>query len=90
VDVPFPTLFATVRSLERRLRVLALLAAAWLVILLLHPVLYPWPSIIPDLNRTHRTYQCHPTKAGKPLTPQQQEACKKLDEANGKPHPAAP
>jgi hypothetical protein len=91
LDVPFPTLFSTVRSLERRLRVLALMAAAWLVILLLHLVLYPWPSIIPDLNRTHRTYVCHPIQpATHGLTPAQQAACKKLDEANGKPEPVAP
>jgi hypothetical protein len=91
VDVPFPTLFATVRSLERRVRVLALLAAACLVILLLHLVLYPWPSIIPDLNRTHRTYACHPVQpAERVLTQAQQAACKRLDEANGKPEPVAP
>lgn len=91
VDVPFPTLFATVRSLERRLRVLALLISASLVILLFHLLLYPWPSIIRDLNRTHRTYACHPIQpTAHPLTPQQQADCKKLDEANGKPQPVAP
>lgn len=91
VDVPFPTLFSTIRSLERRLRIVALLVAAGLVILLLHLVLYPWPSIIPDLSRTHRTYKCHPLQPGKhPLTPQQKADCQKLDEANGKPDPVAP
>jgi hypothetical protein len=86
IDVPFPTLFSTIRSLERRLRVLALLAAAWLVILLFHLVLYPWPSIIPDLGRTHRTYICHPI----PPAAHQTADCKKLDEADGKPTPVAP
>ena len=91
VDVPFPTLFSTVRSLERRLRVLALLAATGLVILLFHLLLYPWPSIIRDLNRTHRTYECHPLgPATHPPTPQQQAACKKLDDANVGPKPVAP
>jgi hypothetical protein len=91
VDVPFPTLFATVRSLERRLRVLALMAAAGLVILLIHLVFYPWPSIIPDLNRTHRTYACHPIRPATHVpTAAQQAACTKLDEATGKPEPVAP
>jgi hypothetical protein len=91
VDVPFPTLFSTVRFLERRLRIVALLAAAGLVILLFHLVFYPWPSIIPDLNRTHRTYKCHPLQpAAHRLTPQQQADCKKLDEADVKPEPVAP
>lgn len=91
VDVPFPTLFSTIRSLERRLRVLALVVAAGLMILLLHLVFYPWPSIIPDLSRTHRTYECHPIQpAEQPLTPQQKADCQKLDEANGKPDPVAP
>jgi hypothetical protein len=88
LDVPFPTLFSTVRSLERRLRVLALVVAAGLVMLLLHLVLYPWPSIIPDLARTHRTYiKC---KAAKALSPQQRADCQTLGEANGKPDPGAP
>jgi hypothetical protein len=54
VDVPFPTLFETVRSLERRLRFLALVVVAGLVVLLIHLVLYPWPAIIPDLIRLHQ------------------------------------
>jgi hypothetical protein len=88
VDVPFPTLFSTVRSLERRLRVLALLVAAGLVILLFHLVLYPWPSIIPDLARTHRTYiTC---RSAKPLSPQQRADCQKLGETHGKPDSGAP
>jgi hypothetical protein len=90
VDVPFPTLFSTIRSLERRLRILALVVAAGLVILLVHLVLYPWPSIIPDLSRTHQTYECHPLQPARhPLTAQQKADCQKLDEANGKPDPVA-
>ena len=34
LDVPFPTLFSTVRSLERRLRVVALLVVGGMVVLL--------------------------------------------------------
>lgn len=91
IDVPFPTLFETVRSLERRLRIVALAVAAGLVILLIHLVLYPWPSNIPDLSRLHRNYKCHPLEAAKhPLTAKEQAACKKLDEAEAKPSPVAP
>ena len=43
-DVPFTTLFFTVRCLGRRLQLVAALVAALLVILLLHLALYPWPS----------------------------------------------
>jgi len=91
VDVPFPTLFSTVRSLERRLRVIALLVAAGLVILLFHLVLYPWPSIVPDVQRLHKTYSCHPLDpAAHPLTEKAKAVCRKLDEADVKPNPTAP
>jgi hypothetical protein len=90
LDVPFPTLFETVRSLERRLRILALTVAAGMVILLIHLVLYPWPSNIPDLSRLHRTYKCHPLQPAKPPTSQEQAACVKLDEAEVQPSPVAP
>jgi hypothetical protein len=43
-DVPYTTLFFTVRCLGRRLQLVAALVAALLVILLLHLALYPWPS----------------------------------------------
>jgi hypothetical protein len=43
-DVPFTTMFFTVRCLGRRIQLLAALAAALLVILLLHLAFYPWPS----------------------------------------------
>jgi hypothetical protein len=51
-DVPFTTLFFTVRCLERRLRVVALVFAAGIAILLIHLALYPWP----DLARTSASY----------------------------------
>lgn len=53
VDIPFPTLFETVRHLDRRLRVVALTVAAGLVILLVHLVFYPWPATIPDIQDLH-------------------------------------
>jgi hypothetical protein len=43
-DFPYTTLFFTVRSLGRRLQFVAAVAAALLVILLLHLAFYPWPS----------------------------------------------
>ena len=43
-DVQFTTLVFTVACLGRRLRMVASLVAALLVILLLHLALYPWPS----------------------------------------------
>ena len=44
-DIPFTTMFFTVRSLGRRLQLVAALVAALLVILLLHLAFYPWPSL---------------------------------------------
>jgi hypothetical protein len=52
-DVAFPTLFRTAYDLERRLRILAVALLALLVALLIHLALYPWPAIIPDLQRLH-------------------------------------
>jgi hypothetical protein len=86
VDVPFPTLFSTVRSLERRIRPLALLVAVGMVILLLHLALYPWPSIIPDIQRTHRAYDCDPLP---PKAPKGDD-CDRLDKALIKPEPNDP
>lgn len=51
-DVPFLTLFFTLRSLERRLHLVAYAVAAGLGILLIHLALYPWP----DLARTSSQY----------------------------------
>lgn len=90
-DVPFPTLFSTVRSLERRLRIVAYAVAAGLVILLIHLVLYPWPSTIPDISRLHEDYKCDPLQPAKhPLTPKETADCKKRDEAENRPAPDAP
>jgi Na+/proline symporter len=43
--VPFPSLFTTLRDLERRVPLIALLVLAGLVILLIHLALYPWPDV---------------------------------------------
>jgi hypothetical protein len=52
-DVAFPTLFATVQALERRVRLVAALVAAGIAILLVHLAFYPWPDVIPDLQDLH-------------------------------------
>jgi hypothetical protein len=51
-DIPFPTLFETFRDFAHldRFKVFATLIAGGIVVLLIHLVLYPWPSIIPDLK----------------------------------------
>jgi hypothetical protein len=91
LDVPFPTLFETMRNLERRIPALAYVVAAGLAVLLIHLVLYPWPEIIPDVQRLHKTYQCHPLEPTKhPLTPKQQNECRRIDEAEVKPEPTSP
>jgi hypothetical protein len=56
-DVPYPTLFRTVHDLERRLRGVAVVIAAGLTILVIHLTLYPWPAIIPDLQKLHKQNQ---------------------------------
>jgi hypothetical protein len=56
-DVPFPTLFWTIQKLEDRLRPLAIVIAAGITILLIHLALYPWPSVIPDLQDLHTKNQ---------------------------------
>jgi hypothetical protein len=43
--VPFPSPFETLRDLERRVPVVALVVLAGLVILLIHLALYPWPDV---------------------------------------------
>jgi len=52
-DVPFPTLFATMQMLERRVRAVAAVVTAGVVVLLVHLALYPWPAVIPDLQDLH-------------------------------------
>lgn len=43
--VPFPSPFETLRDLERRVPIVALVVLAGLVILLIHLALYPWPDV---------------------------------------------
>jgi hypothetical protein len=45
-DVPFTTLFFTMRQLDGRLHFATAVVAALLAILLLHLAFYPWPSIV--------------------------------------------
>lgn len=90
VDVPFPTLFATIRSLERRLRVVAYLIVASMTVLTFHLLLYPWPSIIPDLGRTHQLYICHPLPPKKPPLGSAAAACTKFDATSIRPDPNSP
>jgi uncharacterized membrane protein len=51
-EVPFPTLFETFRDFARLdpFKIVAAVIAGGIVVLLIHLVLYPWPSIIPDLK----------------------------------------
>jgi hypothetical protein len=54
-EVPFPTLFETFRDFARLdpFKLFAAVIAGGIVVLLIHLVLYPWPSIIPDLKDLH-------------------------------------
>jgi hypothetical protein len=54
-EVPWPTLFETFRDFAglEPFKVLAAVIAGGIVVLLIHLVLYPWPSIIPDLKDLH-------------------------------------
>jgi hypothetical protein len=52
-DVPFTTLFATIQNIKEKARPVAILFGAGIAILLLHLALYPWPSVIPDLQDLH-------------------------------------
>jgi hypothetical protein len=89
--VPFPTLFQTFRDLERRTPVFTTVLASGLAILMVHLILYPWPATIPDTNRLHQVYECHPLgMPKKEMTDDQKEACRKLDEADLRPSPGAP
>ena len=56
-DVPFPTLFWTIQKLEERVRPVAIVFAAGINVLLVHLALYPWPSVIPDLQDLHAKNQ---------------------------------
>ncbi len=44
-DVPFPTMYHAIRSLEGRFHFLAAILTAALVILMIHLTLYPWPNL---------------------------------------------
>ena len=44
-DFPFPTLFATVQSLERTRNFVTMIIIAGLAVLTFHLALYPWPDI---------------------------------------------
>jgi hypothetical protein len=44
-EVPFPTFFRTIASLERRWRPAAMVIVSALVVLMLHLVFYPWPDL---------------------------------------------
>jgi hypothetical protein len=46
--VSFPGLIFTVRKLERRLHLVAVIVVAGLAILLVHLALYPWPDLVRD------------------------------------------
>lgn len=58
-DVPWPTLFETFRDFAHleRFKVIATLIAGGIIVLLIHLVLYPWPSTIPDIQDLHRQYE---------------------------------
>jgi hypothetical protein len=86
VLVPYPTLFRTLKDLSGRAPKFTLVLVSGLLILMVHLILYPWPSTIPDTNRLHLQYKCHPLQAPtKPLDDDQKEACRKLDEADLRP-----
>jgi hypothetical protein len=54
-DIPFPTLFETFRDFAHwdKFKIVATVIAGGIAVLLIHLVLYPWPSIIPDLKDLH-------------------------------------
>jgi hypothetical protein len=60
-DIPFTTLFVTIQNIERKASPVAVLFGAGIAILLLHLALYPWPSVIPDLQDLH--HQKNPSHA---------------------------
>jgi hypothetical protein len=44
-EVPFPTFFRTIGDLDARWRPAAMLIVAWLVVLMFHLALFPWPDL---------------------------------------------
>jgi hypothetical protein len=74
--LPYPTLFATFKSLEQRWRPGAVIIGSGITVLMIHLVFYPWPAVIPDMNRLHNHYKCNPIPpehpppdCPKPVTP---------------------
>ena len=55
-DVPWPTLFETFRAYAHleRFKIVATVIAGGILVLLIHLVLYPWPSTIPDIQDLHK------------------------------------
>lgn len=82
--VPFPTLFATLKHLEKHAHVVTLLLATWLAILFVHLVFYPWPSLLRDINRLHTTYVvCHPLEPRtQPLSAGDKALCARISRAD--------
>jgi hypothetical protein len=69
-DVPFTTLFFTLRCLRRRLQFVALALVAGLAILMVHLAIYPWP----DLARESAGYAgLTPSKAREKATSEVQK-----------------
>jgi hypothetical protein len=89
--VPYPTLFTSLKTLAGRAPKFTVLLTSALLVLLVHLILYPWPSTIPDTNRLHLQFKCHPLKTPKKeLDSDEKAACQKLDDANLKPPLSAP
>jgi hypothetical protein len=82
--VPFPTLFLTLKNLAEHMHVVTLLLASALLVLFIHLVFYPWPSLLPDFNRLNTTYNlCHPLEPRtKPLTQDQKNRCELIRKAD--------
>jgi hypothetical protein len=98
--MPFPTLFVTLKNLEKHAHFVTLLLATWLTVLFVHLVFYPWPNLLPDFNRLHTTYVvCHPlAPRKKPLSAEDKLRCARISKADRnqapgiqiKPSPYAP
>jgi hypothetical protein len=88
--VPFPTLFATLKDLEKRAPRFTIVLASGLAILMIHLILYPWPATIPDTNRLHQVYECRLIGPAKPLSEKKKEECRRLEEADLRPSAGAP
>jgi len=53
-DLPITTLFVTIQNIEAKARPVSIEFGAGIAVLLLHLALYPWPSVIPDLQDLHK------------------------------------